>query len=299
MFTPIKVMCPSHFFQNFLRLLLSPRLALQYMRWVICQTILKKPPIATFSGGIHFSGFINFSEFWLWYRGLDSTDLAVIDAVAEDSEQPTVAIDVGANLGLFSLAMAKRGFEKVYAFEPIPETFVRLRDNIDLNRDLEDHITINQIGIGEKESTLEFLLNEKSPGQNKIAANQNIDSCKNNTLSCEVVTLESAFENFQIDRANLVKIDVEGYEVAVLKGAKSLMLSDRIDFIYAEVIPKALEEAGSDVDELSMLLDEAGYDPVLLNEADPIFQVVSFHEAVADAGTRRNVLFRRRSLSFS
>jgi FkbM family methyltransferase len=259
--------------------------------------ILRRAPIAKFSNGVRFSGFANFSEFWLRYKGLGTDELAVLDAVIQVSPQPTVAIDVGANLGLFSLAMVKHGFEKVYAFEPIPETFVRLSENMDMNRDLEDHITISQIGIGETESTLEFLLNEKSPGQNKIATKHNLNSVSNNTVTCDVLTLENAFEKFGIYRAHLVKIDVEGYEVAVLKGAESLLMADRIDYIYAEVIPKALEEAGSSVDELSNFLNKAGYDSVLVKGTDQMFQIVGFDKAVEAAGARRNVLFRRRSLS--
>jgi hypothetical protein len=143
---------------------------------------------------------------------------------------------------------------------------------------------------------VEFIVRDKSPGQNKIAPTGEWLDGAVERVRCPLLTLSGAFDRLKIDRARFLKIDVEGYESSVIKGALPVLKLGRVDFIYAEVIPEALLEAGSSVEEFASLLDEAGFEPVTLNHSQHQLESVSFAAAMETAGMRRNLLFRYRNL---
>ncbi len=267
-----------------------------YFRWLVWRLILRSPPIATFAGGIRFGGFVTFSEYWMRNKGLDEEDIDVIKAVLASEPGPAVAVDIGANLGLFSLVLAKAGYNRVYSFEPIPDTFQRFNSNLVLNANLARSIIPTQAGIGAEETVAEFMMSEKSPGQNKIAPAGESPTGSAARVRCPLHTLSGAFDRLKIDRARFLKIDVEGYESAVIQGAMPILKSGRVDFIYSEVIPEALLEAGSSVEKYADILDEAGFHPVIFNYSRHQFETIDFAAAKQAAGLTRNVLFQYRNL---
>jgi FkbM family methyltransferase len=285
----------SRLTQNTLRLIRSPGLAACYSRWVMSKLMMLRPPVVMFDGGIRFSGFISFSEYWLRHRGLVEEELRVIRECSRAAGAGSIALDVGANLGLFTLALANAGFSEVHAFEPITSTFDRMIENIKLNPALEPLITANRRGVGAKMGFVEFVISSTSPGQNKIAPLAGKTSPSLNTCCCEITTIDSYLRAKGISCVSFMKLDVEGFESDVLKGAMESLQSGRVRFIYSEIIPKAFEDAGSSLSEFRDLIDAAGFDPVLPDPATAGgFQLLSFEFALAASGSRRNVLFQRR-----
>ena len=273
----------------------NPKMALLYLRYLFCRLVLNSAPIATFNEGIRFTGFVTFSEYWFRYRGLEIEDREIIERVLATLKKPSVAFDIGANLGLFSLLLARLGFDQVHCYEPIPPTYHRLLGNLELNPSISSKITPYRIGVSQRSEVVEFLIRRTSPGQNKMITRSGKSSYYPETVSCQVSTLEEEFSRLRIKNAGFLKIDVEGHESSVLKGAMPLLKTGCIKFIYTEVIPDALREAGSSVDEFTSLLNEGGFDPVLFNRSTGTFDRISFSEALADARDRRNVLFLHRS----
>jgi FkbM family methyltransferase len=188
--------------------------------------------------------------------------------------------------------MAKAGFDTIYAFEPIPETYERLVANLRRNPELAAKVVPTEKGLGAAKDRLYFQVISSSPGQSKIAAS--VGGTKaSDTRQCDVITLDSYFPLPSLLPPLFLKIDVEGFEVDALKGAQRLLESGRIRFIYTEVIPQALKEAGSSVTELWNLLNSVGFEPVVIKAKK--FVTAPFAEALRKAGERRNVLFRARA----
>ena len=125
-----------------------------------------------------------------------------------------VTCDIGANAGFYSLLMAKavgkRGL--VYAFEPHPENLSYLRCHLQLN------------GVGNVQLTGEAV--SDFVGEARFAANRGSYEGRldeEGQLRVPVVTLDYLFSIGRLQPADLLKIDVEGAELSVLKGAQNLL----------------------------------------------------------------------------
>ena len=136
-------------------------------------------------------------------------------------------IDIGANIGTEALLSASlvKGDGKVYTFEPNPRIYKYLLNNIKLNgfHNIEPFCT----AIGNENSIVEST-DLRNEDMNYIVA----DKSKNiRTIKTKLSRLEDLIPS-TIQRINLLKIDAEGYELFVLKGAGNIL--DKTDCIYYE-----------------------------------------------------------------
>lgn len=121
-------------------------------------------------------------------------------------------VDVGANVGSYTvLASAAIGARSI-AFEPNPETFPDLAANVHANR-ISDRVQLRQAGAGARSGVLRF---EAGGPQTRIAAVQREIA---SDFDSQIVTLDDAI----VDTPMLIKVDVEGFESDVLAGANSLL----------------------------------------------------------------------------
>lgn len=157
--------------------------------------------------------------------------------------------DVGAFIGLYTVALAKRcgPAGKVVAFEPDPENFQALQAHIELNG-VRDHVELIEAAVGEQDGILSFESGKSS--ESRIAAS--------GRMRVRCVRLDSIFADRPM---NILKIDVEGYEEAALKGALGLLRDPRRcpRRIYLEVHPYAWPELGTTSESVLRLLAECGY----------------------------------------
>lgn len=131
--------------------------------------------------------------------------------------QDDVFIDIGANIGYYSLFVAsiQKYMGEVYAFEPGSKAFYKLQENIRLNN--FNNVNIYRKGVGNENKTIDLNIDANFTKSSIL----NHDS--NNILhkeEIEIIRLDDFFQNKRID---FMKIDVEGYELEVLKGAKELI----------------------------------------------------------------------------
>lgn len=117
-------------------------------------------------------------------------------------------VDVGANIGVYSVLASGVAKAKSYSFEPIPSTFSRLKRNINYNN-LNQKVKLFNNGVGDKNESLFFtnLLD---------AVNHVVKQESEQTLKVDVNTLDYFLEG---NSAHFLKVDVEGFEAHVLKGA--------------------------------------------------------------------------------
>lgn len=152
--------------------------------------------------------------------------LYVINALVEPGH---VCLDVGANVGALTLAMARQAGPggRVYAFEPGPVTFERLRRNIALNPWLTDVVVPLSLGVADKPGTLFWNEDWHNRG--------NATLLESAGTAVEVVSLDWYFGQVSLPRLDFVKIDVEGMEYEVLTGAR-LLLATHKPILYFETL---------------------------------------------------------------
>lgn len=143
-------------------------------------------------------------------------------------------VDVGANIGSFSvLAASIVGLEgRVISFEPAGETFRRLEENISLNG--LRNVRCRRAAVDAECGVLELHTGVKS-----AFATAHMKDVQGNDGSVEVVeclTLARVFEEYRIDRINLLKLDCEGSEHGIIESLTP-DLAARIDQIAMEVHP--------------------------------------------------------------
>jgi len=144
-----------------------------------------------------------------------------------------IFLDVGANIGLHScVASHFVGNEgKVYAIEPHPETYKILKYNIYLNR--LTNITAFQIALGSKNSTALIYDNPKL-GRGSASLSPQKNANLKHGRKVKVKTIDTLIERKLLPIPNLVKIDVEGFELEVLKGARKLLSSSKPPILCIE-----------------------------------------------------------------
>ena len=202
----------------------------------------------------------NFSEYWS-YRGpghgpgpsLPSAVKSLIASSQARASGRAVAIDAGANIGLFTAAFAASGFSEVHAFEPVPATFERLADNVAINH-FKSKVLLNPMGLGDQERVLNIRYDWKSPATAHMVSEATSDTCP-----VQITTLDKYAELNGIQRIDFLKIDTEGYETAVLLGSESLLNEKRVSLILLEWCPELLVRAGSSPDRLWQLIKDMGY----------------------------------------
>jgi FkbM family methyltransferase len=133
-------------------------------------------------------------------------------------------LDVGANIGHYSLLASGIANSKTIAIEPVPSTFKRLTKQIELNK-LSDKIETFNIGVADKSDYL-FFSTDKST-MNKV-----VKETYKEAVKVEVKTIDSLAGS---ETFNLMKIDVEGFEKFVLNGSSSTLKSDNLKAIIIEI----------------------------------------------------------------
>ena len=134
--------------------------------------------------------------------------------------KPKVFIDVGAHIGYYTMLVHKLVAEKIIAIEPYPRVFRILNRAIEANK-LENIITINRAAYNKSNVTLELHLSTKS-GLSSIFSSY-LPKTRGGTASVKTITLDEVVRTLNLDKIDLVKIDVEGAESYVLSGVNQII----------------------------------------------------------------------------
>lgn len=170
----------------------------------------------------------------------------------DEVRQGDTVADVGANIGLYTIALAQRvgSAGRVVAFEPDPANAVLLKRNLALNPTGEK-VEVIEAAVGDEEGEVPFEMNGEV--QSHVSAHSG-DRAK----LVRSVTLDKMFENKPL---GLLKIDVEGFEEKVLQGGVHLLKDSfrKPRKIFVEVHPYAWASLGTTAESLIGLLTGCGY----------------------------------------
>lgn len=190
----------------------------------------------------------------LIYEGFEQEEIEFLKKTLNVGD---IFIDVGSNIGLFSLVASKIvGNEgKVICFEPAPSTFSRLEENAKINN--LNNIDLRNIGLSDSVSELEFYISKNGyDAWNSFAPSQ--DNKLENSITVPVSTLDIELKDVDKTGIKLVKIDVEGWEKFVLRGGKELFMNFN-PVVMVEFTEENTFNAGYSIHEIYDIMTGFGY----------------------------------------
>jgi FkbM family methyltransferase len=171
----------------------------------------------------------------MWYFwGYSGYERATVRLFCELLKSKCCVFDVGANIGYYTLlaASALEGRGEVHAFEPCPRVFRKLRQNV--NRNVFRCVNLNQTAIADTDGEQRLFLPADQAGVNASLI-ENFTK-QDAFVMTPTARLDSYCKAHVRRPVDLVKIDVEGAEASVLRGAGVLLDEWRPDLIF-EVLP--------------------------------------------------------------
>lgn len=173
----------------------------------------------------------------IWRAGV--YDLALTESILRLADPGEVAVDVGANIGVMTAAMASAVGEggRVLSFEPLPEVFDELNDNVARwSRTVGwTHVKTIPSALSNREGAARLQV-PAGFAANRGTASLRPSGDEYDAVTVPVTTLDAAVE--RVESVDVLKVDVEGHELQVLEGAHRLLETGRIrDILFEEYHP--------------------------------------------------------------
>jgi FkbM family methyltransferase len=191
-------------------------------------------------GNKHFIGYL-----------LGNHEEHISQVICDELRAGDVCIDVGANIGYFALKMAKAVGAKgrVYCYEPDADNYAALQRNLDLARRATGcEMQSKMVAVSSESSSVRLVRGEECTGHHVCPLE---DSASGEGI-VRAVSLDDEFRSSG-DRIALAKVDVEGHELSVLAGARSLLARRAVSSWILEIWP------GEQAVEIGKVLRNAGY----------------------------------------
>jgi FkbM family methyltransferase len=238
-------------------------------------------PVCQLSDGVAVSVAPKFNDFWAVVRQHPGED----ECRLFESLLPRggVTFDVGANIGLYTVLVAKRSQARVIAFEPMHRYCAAWHQNVELNG--VRNATLFQCAVSDSAGLSDFTCDLTKPLNNRfVTASAASDGDLRTRVS--TITLDQAIACLGVERVDLLKIDVEGAEPKVLRGAAQALKDHRITNIYMEFIIEFMEEMGEDPKAVYDQLRDLGYAIHAINPDGTIGAALSKDQAIDDRRVR-------------
>lgn len=147
-------------------------------------------------------------------------------------------LDVGANFGLLSFGLAGKHEDGIdfHLFEPNSKLVDIVRRSKSLYPNMR--CTLNQQAVSDKCGSLLFAINESQSGASHLAVGEE------SGIPVNSITLDAYIAEAKIERVNLLKLDIEGFELLALMGASNSLKERRIQAVYFEYFEKYLTRVG-------------------------------------------------------
>lgn len=230
----------------------SPAGALfRFAAWQIKSRLFRQP---------HKVRFVNNTQLWAkngWtgvtgniYTGLhEFEDMAFLLHLLRPGD---LFVDVGANMGSYTVLASGACDARTMAFEPVQTAFKRLQENVALNN-LNNQVECIMAAVGDEEGTIRITTNQDTT--NHVTTQSEVDSSE-----VTLVKLDSQLSTCPV----LIKIDTEGYELPVLKGAVQTLKNTSLKALIVEMNGSGERYNASDHAIMS-LMEQHGFRPFQYN----------------------------------
>lgn len=228
--------------------------------------------------------FIPTQAYWKGYSGYE---LAIIPFYHLSKEANTI-IDIGANIGYFSIiAAAANPSSEIYSFEPVNRVAERFEEQTRLNKKF--NIVVERKVVGDANGNVKFFVPKGN--QMSLASSTKKGWVSDvEEVSVPSITLDSYKLNQKLNKIDLIKMDCEFHELEVLKGMKEILVSDKPIIMIEILFPEAKEVKGyfenAQYIEIEKMMKENDYYFYLITK-DALFRVDSLEYSELD----RNYVF--------
>lgn len=160
--------------------------------------------------------------------------------------------DVGGNFGQTALRFSTAfPNARICSFEPVPSSFLRLQRAVQG----KGNISAANTAVGEETGEISIHVSADA-GSNSISRKKAGD----NSITVPVDTVDALAKSYELEAIDLLKIDVEGYELQVLKGATGLFAREAIRFVFAEcIVPDEPDHSHTSFFDLHRFLESKGF----------------------------------------
>lgn len=169
----------------------------------------------------------------LYFTGDSYGEYEEVVLFGELAKRAEVILDIGANTGLYSIISQRSNPKaRVYAFEPYETNIERLNKNLQLNG-LHNQVVVVEKALGNENKAIEFAVPEDAQISDVISADieftEQFSSSEHGFTTTQVpqVTLDAFVAEAGIARVDLMKLDVENYELSVFEGAMKTLKKHR------------------------------------------------------------------------
>lgn len=170
-------------------------------------------------------------------------------------------IDIGGNIGWYSIVLSFKSKPKVLTFEPDSFNYSLLKSNVALNK--KDNIQIFNVGVSDTagKMTLHLYKNYNQGRHSFIRQRNSVGTAEVETVQLDGFLREKGLAS---KRIKLIKIDIEGYEFAAMSGAKHSLA--QTDYLMTEFSPGMMKEIKHDPMDYINLIKSFGFTPQIINE---------------------------------
>lgn len=161
-------------------------------------------------------------------------------------------LDIGANVGVYSVLAGAVCGARAIAVEPVPSTFARLSTNLRVNG-IDSCVDARNVGVASKAGTLTFTSTNDTVNRVVVGT----DAATDGTVVVDVTTVDALAA---AERPALVKIDVEGFETEVLAGGEATFSAPEVEAIVIELNGSGVRYGFADAD-IDRRLRSFGYAP--------------------------------------
>jgi len=242
-----------------------------YTKWQYAR-ILREYPTLCISGA-RLSGFTTFSSYWGAWGGRPS--IGEINLLKNLDTDSGTLVDIGGNYGIFAILMSKAAPNaSIFSFEPVERTFASLKKNIEANNCC--NVKVIKVAIGDGRRKL-FMRASDDLATNHIILNSTGSA---QIEEVDMVTLDEFLEENGISVVDFLKVDVEGAECMLLRGASNSLQTRRVRKILIEICPANLIRANTSPEQLYDMIKQLGYVCFHLTEAGTLGRKVSLSDFV-------------------
>lgn len=188
------------------------------------------------------------------FREIVRNELGLVDIQLSKGD---VVVDIGANVGIPSIYLAKKFPEATFhLFEPVPENFRNLVKNIEVNKVSNVHAQNMAITSDGRDYPMNVILEKNSGGATGLSVNLVEDPHFSGYLRAQSTTLDHVFESQDIKTCALLKIDCEGAEHEILN---SFSRWQQLTRLIAEIhLNSLLEAKGHSFEKTEALIHQLG-----------------------------------------